>query len=217
MSNTDSFIDEVSEEVRRDKLYAAFRRWGWVGILAVALIVGGAAWNEWRKAQAAGAAQAAGDALMDALLAEDPVGRAAALAATGATDAVSRLLLAGQEVLAADVPAAVATLDALAGDAAQPALYRELARLRSLMLQAGTMPPADRIAALQQLAAPGATFAPLANEQIAMAQIEAGDLTAARAMLDTILADAATPQGLRSRAEALMLALGPDAADASQD
>ncbi len=35
MSNNDSFIDEVNEEVRRDKLYALFRKYGWIGVVAV--------------------------------------------------------------------------------------------------------------------------------------------------------------------------------------
>ena len=51
MSDTDSFIDEVTEEVRRDRLFGLMKRYGWIAALAVLLIVGGAAWNEWRKAQ----------------------------------------------------------------------------------------------------------------------------------------------------------------------
>lgn len=51
MSDTDSFIDEVTEEVRRDRMYLLLRRWGWVGVAAVALIVGGAAFNEYRKSR----------------------------------------------------------------------------------------------------------------------------------------------------------------------
>ena len=30
MSNPDSFIEEVTEEVRRDKLFALFRKYGWI-------------------------------------------------------------------------------------------------------------------------------------------------------------------------------------------
>ena len=30
MANNDGFINEVSEEVRRDRLYAFFRKWGWL-------------------------------------------------------------------------------------------------------------------------------------------------------------------------------------------
>lgn len=49
MSNPDSFIDEVTDEVRRDRLFATFRKYGWIGGLLVALIVGGAAYNEWQS------------------------------------------------------------------------------------------------------------------------------------------------------------------------
>ena len=41
VSESDSFIDEVTEEVRRDKLFAVFRKYAWIGVLAVAAIVGG--------------------------------------------------------------------------------------------------------------------------------------------------------------------------------
>ena len=35
MSGTDSFIEEVSEEVRRDKLFAKMRKYGWIAVLLV--------------------------------------------------------------------------------------------------------------------------------------------------------------------------------------
>ncbi len=211
MSNTDSFINEVTEEVRRDKLYALFRRWAWLGVLIILLVVGTAVFVEWQKIRRAQVAQAAGDALLDALEADDPAARAAALADSGVDGPLPPLLVAGQLLLADDRDGAVATLQALADDPAQPALYRDLARLRALMLQAGVMPPEERITALQPLAIAGATFAPLAQEQIALARIEAGDVDGARSTLDALLADAATPPGLRSRAEALRMALGePD-------
>ena len=52
VSDTDSFIEEVSEEVRRDRLYKFLRKYAWVGILAVVTIVGGTAYLEFQKAQA---------------------------------------------------------------------------------------------------------------------------------------------------------------------
>ena len=58
MSNPDSFIDEVTEEVRRDRLFAMFRKYGWIGVLIVVFIVGGAAVNEWRKSSAEARAEA---------------------------------------------------------------------------------------------------------------------------------------------------------------
>ena len=81
MSNTDSFIEEVNEEVRRDRLYGYLRRYGWIAILAVILIVGGAAWSEYRKAQTRAQAEALGDAMLSALAENDSTNRVTALAA----------------------------------------------------------------------------------------------------------------------------------------
>ena len=66
MSDTDSFIDEVTEEVRRDRLYAMMKRYGWIAVLIVILIVGGTAYREFSRAQAETRAQAFGDAIMTA-------------------------------------------------------------------------------------------------------------------------------------------------------
>ena len=81
MSNPDSFIEEVTEEVRRDRLFNLFRKYGWIGAVVVVGIVGGAAWNEWSKSQAAARAQGFGDALVDALDHGTPEERRAALSA----------------------------------------------------------------------------------------------------------------------------------------
>lgn len=66
LSSPDSFIDEVTEEVRRDRLFAIFRKYGWIGVLAILLIVGGASYVEWQKARVVARAQAFGDAVLDA-------------------------------------------------------------------------------------------------------------------------------------------------------
>ena len=78
MDETDSFIEEVTEEVRRDKLFALMKKYGWIGIAAILAIVGSSAWIEWQKAQAVARAEAFGDAIVAAQGAADP---AAALAA----------------------------------------------------------------------------------------------------------------------------------------
>ena len=49
VSDTDSFIEEVSEEVRRDRLFKIFKKYAWVAVLVVVLLVGGAAFNEYNK------------------------------------------------------------------------------------------------------------------------------------------------------------------------
>ena len=81
MSNSESFIDEVTEEVRRDKLFAVMRKYGWIGILLVAVIVGGTAWTEWQKSERTTRARAFGDAILAATQAATPEARRTALAA----------------------------------------------------------------------------------------------------------------------------------------
>ena len=66
-------------------------------LISLVLIVGGAAWNEWKKAQARTAAQSLGDEILTALDTEAPEERSQALAGIGAeaeAAAVARLLAA---------------------------------------------------------------------------------------------------------------------------
>ena len=207
MSNNESFIDEVAEEVRREKLYGYLRRYGWIGVLAVVLIVGGAAWYEWQRSQAEAAAQALGDAMLTAMEGDDPVAGLGALTAAGDAEAVRLLLLAGQQEAAGDVAAARATLETLATTAGVDPLYVDLARLKALML-ASDMDAAERLAGFEALSRPGAAYRMPALEQMALLQVSSGDTAAAQETLVAIIEDAAVSPGMRSRAEALLEALG---------
>lgn len=80
MSDTDSFIDEVTEEVRRDRLYGYVRRYGWIAAIVIIGIVGAAGFNEYRRAQEEAKAQALGDAMLAALASDEDEARADALA-----------------------------------------------------------------------------------------------------------------------------------------
>ncbi|WP_415184335.1 tetratricopeptide repeat protein [Phaeovulum sp.] len=212
MSETDSFIDEVTEEVRRDRLFALMRRYGWIGILLVVLIVGGAAYKEWKYLRDTAQAQAFGDKVLAAMEAED---RGAALAAID-TDkgraGVLGLLRAAEAVERGQPEAARTALEALANDTALPASLRALAQLKAVMVAGTTMEPAARDAALASLAAPGAPFRALAMEQQATIEIEAGRTDEAVALLRQILAEAGLTAGLRQRATEVMVTLGVDPA-----
>lgn len=211
MSNPDSFINEVTEEVRRDRLFAMFRRYGWIAVLLVLLLVAGAAWNEWRKAQARAETEARGDALLAALEASDPVAQGAALQAlsgAGPAGPVVALLAAAQATAADNAAAGIDKLTALAADPAMPALYRDLATLKAAMIGSGVTAPDARIAALEPLSAPGGAFRPLALEQIALAHVEAGRTDEAVAVLTDLLGAADTGAALQRRAAQMILALG---------
>ncbi|PRY95417.1 hypothetical protein BCF33_1036 [Hasllibacter halocynthiae] len=193
MSESDGFIDEVTDELRRDRLFAAMRRWAPVAVLVILLIVGGTAWNEWRKARDQTAMQARGDALAAAIDGGDP-----ARLREAAGDGPVALLLAGG---AGDVGA----LRALAADPAQPALYRDLAAIRLADAAPGD-PMVDDL--LLSAAAPGAPYRLLAEERLAYADAAAGNPATALTRLQAILVDAEASADLRTRAAQAIVALG---------
>ena len=216
MSNNESFIDEVTEEVRRDRLFGLFRKYGWIALVAILLVVGGSAWTEWRKAQARAAAETFGDGLLAALDAETPEARRAALIAVPASNgqrAVQLLLEASDPVQ--DRAATLAALDALIADTSAAQAYRDLAVLRRVSIMGADLPAADRKAALDGIAVPGRAFRPLAVEQLAYLALESGDRDAAVSGLNSLVQDQEAPTGLRRRASQMLLALGETAAAAA--
>jgi hypothetical protein len=221
--NTDSFIDEVSEAVRRDRLASTLRRYGWLIAANIVIVVGGAALNEWRKARAASQAADAGEAVRAALAAPDPAARATALDAFAAAHPrgaiAARLAQAGSLEEAGDDAAAAAILAEIADDGAVPELYRSLAALERVMLLGPALDASERRATIEHLASPDAPFRPLALEQRALMLLEAGDKAAAIADLEAVLVEPGATQGLQARARQLIIAAGgslplPPAVDA---
>ena len=211
MSSPDSFIDEVTEEVRRDRLFAAFRQYGWIAIVVVLAIVGGAGWNEWSKAQVIARAQAFGDGVTDSLDLGGPDARRAALAGLPADNgqvAIRQLLLASDPT--EDRAGTLAALDALAADASQTMIYRDLAVLRRVTVAGAEQPLAERRMMLEPLTAPGRAFRTLALEQMAYLLVEEAKTDDAIAALTALLQDQEAPEGLRRRASQMITALGGD-------
>jgi hypothetical protein len=213
VSNPDSFIDEVTEEVRRDRLFALMRKYGWIGVVVVLGIVGGAGWTEWQRAQADAKAEAFGDAVLDALDLGAPEDRVAALGAIptdGAQAAVLQLLLASDPV--GDRAGTLTALEALANDATQPASYRDLAVLRRVVVAGADLPLTERRAALDPIAAPGRPYRTMALEQMAYLLVEENRTDDAIAALTALLTDQEAPGGVRSRAQEMIIALGGEVA-----
>ncbi|MFM2356499.1 MAG: hypothetical protein RLZZ528_2235 [Pseudomonadota bacterium] len=213
MSNNDSFIDEVTEEVRRDKLFALFRRYGWIGVAAIVLIVAGAAWNEWSKSRAEAAAQTFGDAVLAAMAEADPAGRLAkldAVAAGEAQQAVLGLLIAAEAAAAEDKPRAIEALQGIANDPALPQVYRDMAELKRVLVAGTEMDAGERDTLLAALAEPGRTFRPMAMEQQALVLAADGKADEAIALLKQVLQEPGVTPPLRRRASEVIVALGGD-------
>ncbi|MEW2913408.1 hypothetical protein [Leisingera sp. JC11] len=212
MSDTDSFIDEVTEEVRRDRLFLMLKRYGWIGGAVVVLIVGGAAFREYNKAKDQAAAETLGDDITAALEIEGSEQQAAALAAVPAKSAggaaILNMLEAGALADAGKTAEAVAQLEAVAVDGELPLIYRHIASFKALALQAESLSVADRRVQYEALAQPGAPLALLAAEQLALLDVEEGNAEAAIARLRDIVADATVTADLKDRASQVIVALG---------
>ncbi len=213
MSSNDSFIDEVTDEVRRDKLFAMFRKYGWIGVVGVLAIVGGAGFNEYRKAAAQSAAERFGDAVLAAMANDAPAARAEALAKIGANGGQAAVLslLAGAEALAAeDRDAAAADLRKVADDSSQPDIYRQMALLKLVIVSGDKMDAAERDQALAGLAEAGKPFRMLAMEQQALALVASKKVPEAVTVLRAVLQEPGLTAALRRRATQLIVALGED-------
>jgi len=213
MSNPDSFIDEVSEEVRKDQLFGYMRKYGWIAVLVVLLVVGGTAFFEFRKSQSESVAQAAGDEILAALEIDDDASRAAALGAVeveGGAAAVTGLLTAADLSETGDLDGAVAALNAVALQDGAPQVYRDIAALKSAMVSGGPMSEDDRRAILDRLAVPGAPFRLLAQEQLALLNIQNGEIELALEQYTAIAQDAEVTGGLRDRAFSMIVAMDGD-------
>lgn len=211
MSDTESFINEVNEEVRRDRLFAVMRRYGWIAILLVVALVGGAAYNEWRKATERSQAEAAGDQILNALDQQAPNDRLKALDAMtlkGDAEVLVNLVAAAEAVQSDKRPEAIEKLKKVAADEAAPRVYRDLATLKLEMLEGSARPADERRAALAKLAEPGAPFRLVAEEQLALIDLSEGDKEGAIKRLRAIMADNEVTAGLRRRASQLIVAEG---------
>lgn len=221
MSDTDSFIDEVTEEVRRDRLFALFRKYGWIGALVVAVVVGGTAYSEWQKAQAQAAAEAFGDAVLAAMAKDEASARVAGLKAIVADPGAGRaavlgFLVASEAEAAGDKEEAVTALQAVAADESLPDLYRQMAQLKAVTIAGPGMDAAERDTTLQALATPGAPFRALAIEQQALVLLDAGKTDEAVAMLSALQEDADATPSLVSRVGQILTMLGKAAPDAAE-
>ncbi len=212
MSNSDGFIEEVTEELRRDQMMATLKRYGWIAVLVVLLIVGGAAFSEYRKAQIRAQAEGLGDAILAALNTADAGERVAGLQRVEAADpqasAVLALMTASEQLAADDLAGAVDSLNAVALNSDVPLIYRQIAQFKALTLQADTAPAADRKQGFEALGAAGGNLSLLAQEQLALIAIQEGDIEGAIATYQAVLSDAGVTPDLQQRALQVIVALG---------
>ena len=214
MSDTDSFLQEVSEELRRDRLYKNLRKYGWIAILLVILIVGAATYREYLKSQAATEAQLFGTSIIDALNEKNSVDRISKLQKISVPSenakAILAMLLSAETNGNNSLGLENSTLSDITQSLSIDDHYRDLLNFKILLGSAETMNLDERSTAFEALSKPGNPFRLLAEEQMVLIEIELGNTDKAIKKISQILLDSELTAGLRNRATQMMIALGKD-------
>ena len=182
---------------------------------AVRRLVGGAAWYEGQKASARQNAQDFGNAILTALQEPDRAARAEALSEISAPNDGGRAvltLLAAAEAGEANAEEAAQMLLSMADSPDVPMVYRQLATLKAVSLPGAGLSPEDQRMRLEGLTQAGGLTRLLAEEQLALVDIETGARDAALERLQRIVEDAEATAGMRQRVRQLIVALGAEPA-----
>lgn len=211
-------IDEVEEELRAERAKKLGQRFGGIAFgVALTVLAGVGGWEGWKWWEGRKAAAAAESYLSaaQAAVAEgaDLRGAAERFAAIG-RDApagyrtLARLRAAALLAETGQTEAALAAWDAISADGQVDSLYRDLATLLWGLHGIDTIDPARIAARLSPLAGPNGAWRASAREVLALAALKRNDAAEARRQLDALLADTATPEGVRDRATRLLQGLG---------
>jgi len=200
-------FDETEENLRADK---------WVSIVRTALPIVGVAlggalilalgvWG-WQKYEegVSNKASETFQAALDAGNKGDVAGaktkfQDVAKSGNAAYKSMALMELGGMAVTDNNTAEAIKDFDQAASVAPTPAL-KDMAVLKSAMLQIDTAKFDDIKARLTPLANDKRPFAPLAKEALAVAKLQAGDVKGARADLQVLTLTLGTPDGVKQRA-----------------
>lgn len=208
----ESFIREVEEELRSDKLQSFWKSYGKIVItLAVAIVVGTAAYRYWLSYtdQVAGAS---GDRFLEAVELSNENKHDEAIAAleklaedgSGQYPALATIRLAAEYAKKGDIDQAVSSFDSISNDTGFDETLRNVARLRSglLLVDNGTYDEvADR---LEQMAGTGLAFRHSAREGLGLSAWKHKDYENALKWFEEINADQESPSGVRARAAIIL-------------
>lgn len=218
-SNPDTFMQEVDDAVRADRLQSFVSRYGRALIaLAVVAFIAFAGWLWWQNDQAA----KAGINGRHFSMALDTLGQGRPKAAAEqfqpivqdgpATYRALALMAQANAALAQDdARGAAAKFGLVANDSAVDQPIRDAALLRQTLVEFDLLEPAAVIARLRNLVArPGPSFANAA-ELTALAELKRGNDQAAGQLYKRITDAPDVPESLKSRALQMVSLLGADA------
>ena len=222
----ETFLKEVDEELRKERVQTLVARWGWAIVAGVVLLIaaiGGYIW--WQDRQRAQAGEQ-GEALLKALDGLDAGSREAAVPAIdqlAQSDvegyrAAALFARATAEAESGNEAAAAATLGRIVDDEAFAEVYRHAALVRQTALQFDRLQPQAVIQRLAPLARPGSAWFGTAGEMVGIAHMRMGRADLAGPLFARIGRDETVPPSIRTRTIQMAGSLGINAMpDATAD
>jgi hypothetical protein len=220
VDRNDSFLREVNEEIRRERLTKLWERFGTFIIAGVVLLIGGVAAYKWNEARQIAAEQRTGARFEAAsrLAAERKTDEAMAAFAAIAKDgpagygALARMRIAGEHAKAGRTADALSAYEALSGDSAADELLRDFAALQAAMLRLDQADWTEMKNRLTPLVGDQRPWRAQAREVLGLAALKAGQTDEATKLFEQILGDRATTGGLSRRAQEMLAVLTDRAA-----
>jgi len=219
---TETFVREVDENLRRDRLRDFAKQYGgWLVAAAVLFLLASGGWIWWQQHQLQRSEAHVED--LGGLYTDIGAGKVASAPAKldelakSSSKAVRASALFSRAALAIqqnDTKLAIAKYREIAGDDSLPKPYRDAALIRQTALEFDSLKPDDVIARLQPLAKPGNPWFGTVGEMTAMALIKQGKKQEAGRLFAAIANDKTVPDTIRARAVQIAGSLGVDASAA---
>ena len=219
---TETFVKEVDENLRRDRVRDFFKDNGTyliVGLVVFLAACGGIIWYQQHREQRAEehVEQLAqlykdiGDGNNSTVPQQlDDLSNSSSKAVR-ATALFTRAAFALQQN---DRKLAISTYKKIRDDGSLPGSYRDAALIRETALEFDDLKPDQVIAQLEPLAKPGNPWFGSAGEMTALAMIKAGKTKEAGQLFATIAKDKSVPESIRNRSIQISGSLGADASAA---
>jgi hypothetical protein len=219
---SETFVREVDENLRRDRLRDFAKHYGgWLVSAVVLFLVASGGWIWWQQHQLERSASHVED--LSGLYTDIGAGKVAdapnkldelAKSSSKAVRASALFTRAALAIQQNDTKLAIAKYREIAGDNSLPKPYRDVALIRQTALEFDAIKPDDIIGRLQPLAKPGNPWFGTAGEMTAMALIKQGKKQEAGRLFAAIANDKSVPDTIRARSVQIAGSLGVDASAA---
>ena len=208
MSENESFIDEVTEEVRRDKLYLFLRRYGWIPGVIIAAIILGSIFVEIKSNNKRVNSEKLGDFLSKSLNDNNldiKITSSEISDLLGSKSLVSLMIKAKNLEDKSKYKSAIAAYETILTLDSTPQSLRDFVKFKLLLLIKDDSTRVDKL--LADLINPDNSFNLLALEQKVLKNIIEEDYKEASSNLDLLISDPKASQAMVSRANQIKKAI----------